>query len=95
MAVETGSATAVDDSAAVQLSSPNVPFGAKHFVTIVNSGSDTIWVGEDNSVTAGAATAFPLAAGGTLSGELIEHEELWGRCDTGESSTFDHLRTGV
>jgi len=91
MAVESGNSVAVDDSAAVQLSSAAVPFGARHTVTIVNSGSDVIYVGDADVDDSG----FPLAAGGALNGELEPHEELWGICAAAESSTFDYLHTGV
>lgn len=93
MAVESDNSVAVDSSAAVQMSSPNVPFGAKHHVTIVNTGVNTIYVGGTDAVTSDDGFAF--AADGTLSGELEPGEELWGRCATAETSTFSYLHTGV
>lgn len=92
MTVEAGNGTAVGNVTAVQLSSPNVPYGARHYATIVNSGASTIYVAGDDTVD---NTGFPLAADSVLTGELEPGEELWGICAAATSSTFSHLRTGV
>ena len=93
MAVESGNGTAVGNSSAVRLSSANAPANTRHHVTITNSGSNPIYVGATSAVT--SSTGFPVAASGTLSGELEPNEELWGICASGQTSTFSHLRTGV
>lgn len=94
MAIEPDPSKAVSTTAVRLSGTPDDAVSGQSCVLKLAAGSDTVYIGGDNTVT--DANGFPWETiDGPLSFELDSGEAVWGVCASGESATVHVLNQGV